>query len=203
MNVDFTLILGIIGVIFYVIVPLLAGNKKKGEQQRTSQAEQPKQPAKPQAATKPAAEQAEPRNLREFLQQIQQQVKEAEQEWQAKQQQAEAQPTPAEQPRPVPSSRPAPQPAVPLSSPLVSTPERRLADLGSSVPKSQGLGRIRPRARRASVRTFTDTDDEPNVVRDAFVQVTPDRVLHGLIWHEILSEPKGLRGMRRSRLPLR
>lgn len=202
MNVDFTLILGIIAVIFYVIVPLLAGNKKKGEQQRTSQTEQPKQPAKPQAATKPVAEQAEPRNLREFLQQIQQQVKEAEQEWQAKQQQAEAQPTPAEQPQPVPAPQPAPEPAAPLASPLVSTPERRLADLGSG-SKSQGLGRIRPRARRASVRTFTDTADEQHVLQDAFVQVTPDRVLHGLIWHEILSEPKGLRGMRRSRLPLR
>ena len=216
MNVDWTLLLGIVGVIFYVIVPLFAGNKKKGQQQQRT--EQPKQQApqrppsgqqqaSPQARPQTAQRQAQagagkptppaaPRNLREVIEQIQQQVREAEQEWQAAQQQ-QAEP----KPKPAPAARPAPTPVAlpeeaPRSTTLISSPERRLSDLGSGGP-------IRPKARRASVRTFEDTNDEEIEVREAFVQVTPESVLHGLIWHEILSEPKGLRGTRRSRLPLR
>lgn len=216
MNVDWTLLLGIVGVIFYVIVPLLAGNKKKDQQKGTPSAKRPQQPqrqqpqqtqrtASPQtqqqASTAPSSPPAEPRNLREFLEQIQRQVREAEQEWQAAQQQQASSPQPA--PEPVAQTPPVQRPATPAASPLVSTPERRLSELGTSKRASQSLGRMRPKARRASVRSIADLADEQPVLQDAFVQVTPERVLHGLIWHEILSEPKGLRGIRRSRLPLR
>lgn len=222
MSLDWDILIGILGFIFFIIVPAFTRKKppQKKEQPGTPPATQktaaPQQqraaPGQGRAALtqraggsqQPAQPVApEPGSLAELLESIRQQVSEA---------QAQETGSPAARTERQAPQRPAVDPAVvppgPHSSqpaPLLSSPERRLRDLGARKEGStpQGLGRIRPKARRASVRTFADTPEEKPVVARVLVKVDKQSVIQGLIWHEILSEPKGIRGMRRSKLPLR
>lgn len=214
MSLDWDILIGILGFIFFIIVPAFTRKKQPPKKQQPgtppatqkTAAPQQQRPAAPQqgrtASAAPTQQTPEPGSLAELLETIRQQVSEAQERETASSsapKRTVAQPASAD-PVVVPPGPHSSQPA-----PLLSSPERRLRDLGTHADgaRPQGLGRIRPQARRASVRTFTDTPDEEVVLAPALVQVDTSSVIQGMIWHEILSEPKGTRGMRRSKLPLR
>lgn len=212
MSLDWDVVIGILGFIFFIIVPALSRKKTPKKQPPGTQqaARKPQQQrttahtasAAPQAAPTPEAP-PEPGSLAELLATIREQVAEA---------QARESGAPSASMSSAPTSTvdpvvvtPAPQRNQPR--PLFSAPERRLRDVGltkrDGMGTEGGLGRIRPTARRASVRTFTDTVEEEVALAPALVQLDSRSVIQGMIWHEILGERKGLNGTRRMKLPLR
>lgn len=228
-GLDWDILLGILGFIFFVILPMFSKKDPKKQQTEKQQSEKRSglpgmETVEPQNSTAPARpvvtastnnpaqpHKQEPGSLKEFLDTIRQQVEDANRQERGELPKQTAQPSQAQTP-PVAAPVPAPPLATApparrtilgnrVKKPLISSAERRIGSVGQRAEGEtfRGHGPSRPTHRRASLRTFEDTEFEQKVIRPAFMKVNRDTVLHGMIWHEILSEPKGQRIMRRSK----